>query len=136
MKKQRPTVMCRGMIGYGWKGPFYVWEVETDEEKKEAEAEIARINAEMVAKADEKNRQWAAPLEWAELKERELAAAKAQRRAEENGAPKQQVPQSWRGKVDKIKRGRNIREVDAWRCQACGRTSEAARIPPSIGAEP
>ena len=136
MKKQRPTVMCRGMIGYGWKGPFYVWEVETDEEKKEAEAEITRINTEMVAKADEKNRQWAAPPEWAELKERELAAAKAQRRAEENGAPKQQVPQSWRGKVDKIKRGENIREVDEWRCQACGRTSDVARIPPSIGVEP
>ena len=42
------------MIGYGWKGPFYVWEVETDEEKKEAEAEIARINGEMVAEADKK----------------------------------------------------------------------------------
>ena len=118
MKKQGPTVMCWGMIGYGWKGPFYVWEVETDEEKKEAEAEIARINAEMVAEADKKNREWTASPEWAELKERELAAAKAQRRAEKNGAPKQQVPQSWRGKkykVDKIKRGENIRGVDAWR---------------------
>ena len=94
MKKQGPTVMCWGMIGYGWKGPFYVWEVETDEEKKEAEAEIARINAEMVAKADEKNRQWIASPEWAELKERELAAAEAQRRAKKNGAPKEQVPQS------------------------------------------
>ena len=53
MKKQGPTVMCWGMIGYGWKGPFYVWEVEPDE-KKEAEAEVARINAEMVVEADEK----------------------------------------------------------------------------------
>ena len=52
------------------------------------------------------------------LKERELAAAKIQRQAEKNGAPKQQVPQSWRGKkykVDRIKRGENIRVVDAWR---------------------
>ena len=54
MKKHGPTVMCWGMIGYGWKGPFYVWEVETDEEKMEAEAEIARINAGMVAEADKK----------------------------------------------------------------------------------
>ena len=69
MKKQGPTVMCCGMIGYRWKGPFYAWEVETDE--KEAEAEIARINVEMVAEADEKNRRWIASPEWAELKERE-----------------------------------------------------------------
>ena len=65
-----------------------------------------------------KNQWWIASPEWAELKERELAAAKAQRQAEKNGAPKQQVPQSWRGKkykVDKIKRGENICGVDAWR---------------------
>ena len=31
-KKQGPTVMCWGMIGYGWKGPFHVWETETEDE--------------------------------------------------------------------------------------------------------
>ena len=49
-KKQGPAVMCWGMIGYGWKGPFHVSETETEEERKEAEIEIARINAEMERK--------------------------------------------------------------------------------------
>ena len=60
MKKQGETVMCWGMIGYGWKGPFYVWDSETDAEKKEAEREILRINTEMVTEAGERNRRWKA----------------------------------------------------------------------------
>ena len=33
-------------------GVLHVWETETEEERKEAEIEIARINAEMAEKAD------------------------------------------------------------------------------------
>ena len=29
-KKQGPSVMCWGMIGYRWEGPFYVWDVEKE----------------------------------------------------------------------------------------------------------
>jgi len=39
--------MCWDMIGYGWKGPFNVWEPETEEEKKQAGMEIACLNTEM-----------------------------------------------------------------------------------------
>ena len=117
-KKQGPTVMCWGMIGYGWKGPFHVWETETEEERKEAELEIARINAEMKEEADKANAEWRASPEWLTLREQELEAARLQRAAEKNGAPKKKIPQSWRGKkfrVDKIKRSEHTRGVDAWR---------------------
>jgi len=118
MKKQGETVMCWGMIGYGWKGPFYVWDSETDAEKKEAEREIVRINTEMVTEAEERNRQWKASAEFAELKKHEKAAYDAQRNAEKNGASKKRITQSWRGnkyKIQKIQRGKNTRGVDAWR---------------------
>ena len=36
-------------------GPFHVWETETEEERREAKIEIARINAEMVEEADQAN---------------------------------------------------------------------------------
>ena len=71
-KKQGPTVMCCGMIGYGWKGPFHVWETETEEERKEAEIEIARINAEMAEEAERANAEWRASPEWLALRERVL----------------------------------------------------------------
>lgn len=80
-KKQGPTVMCWGMIGYGWKGPFYVWEPETEEERKEAEIEIARLNAEMEEEAKKDNATWRASPEWAALRKQELEAAR-QRAAE------------------------------------------------------
>jgi len=37
-KKQGSSVMYWGMIGYGWKGPFHVWDPKTEEEKREAES--------------------------------------------------------------------------------------------------
>ena len=52
-KKKCATVMCWGMIGYGWKGPFYIWDTETEEEKKEAMEEIDQLNKSM---ADEVER--------------------------------------------------------------------------------
>lgn len=112
MKKQGETIMCWGMIGYGWKRPFFVWDPESDEEKKIAEREIARINAEMKAEAEEKEREWRATPEFAELKDRELAAARIQRDAEKfHGAPKMKTTQSWRAnkfKVQKIVRNKKL----------------------------
>ena len=101
-----------------WKGRFHVWETETEEERREAEIEIARINAEMVEEADQANAEWRANPEWLALREQELKAARLQRAAEKTGAPKKKTPQSWRGKkfrVDKIKRAEHTRGVDAWR---------------------
>ena len=34
-RKQGPTVMCWGMIGWQWKGPFYIWSAETEEERED-----------------------------------------------------------------------------------------------------
>ena len=51
-KKKCATVMCWGMIGYGWKGPFYIWNTETEEEKQEAIKEINRLNKLMVEEAE------------------------------------------------------------------------------------
>ena len=117
-KKQGPTVMCWGMIGYGWKGPFYVWEPETEEERKEAEIETARLNAEMEEEAKKDNATWRASPEWAALRKQELEAARQQRAAERAGGPKKKMPQTWRGKkfrVEKLKQHEHTRGVDAWR---------------------
>ncbi|RPB00586.1 hypothetical protein L873DRAFT_1897670, partial [Choiromyces venosus 120613-1] len=43
-KKQGASIMCVGMISYGWKGPFWVWESETEEEKVTATSKILRYN--------------------------------------------------------------------------------------------
>jgi hypothetical protein len=117
-KKQGSSVMCWGMIGYGWKGPFHVWDPETEEEKQEAESEILRINTEMEEEAEKANAIWRDSAEWATLRLQELATAQIQRQAEKNGAPKKKVDQIWRRKkfkVEKLKRGEHIRGVDAWR---------------------
>ena len=116
-KKQGRTVMCWGMIGWNFKGPFYVWTPETDEEREEAIREITRLNAASHEEADRLNAEWRASSTWKELKALELAAARRQRQAEKNGAAKVKIPQSWHGKkykIEKIKRG-DGRGVDAWR---------------------
>ena len=51
-KKRGLTVMCWGMIGYGWKGPFHIWMTEPEEEKEQAIKEIDRLNKEMVEEAE------------------------------------------------------------------------------------
>jgi len=117
-KKQGSSVMCWGMIGYGWKGPFHVWNPETEEEKQKAESEILRINTEMEEEAEKANAIWRNSAEWATLRLQELATAKIQRQVEKNGAPKKKVDQTWRRKkfkVEKLTRGEHIRGVDAWR---------------------
>ena len=116
-KKQGPTVMCWGMIGYGWKGPFHVWDLETPEERASAEIEIEKYNTEIMAKCERLNSEWRASTEWPLLRTQELKEARIQREAERNGAPHRKVTQSWRGKkfkIEKLTRG-DGKGVDAWR---------------------
>lgn len=51
-KKQGQSVIYWEMIMWGRKGPFYVWSIETEEEKKFAEKEIAWLNAEIQEEAN------------------------------------------------------------------------------------
>lgn len=116
-RKQGPTVMCWGMIGLGWKGPFHVWLPETDEERDEAMRKISRLNTEAQEEEDRLKTAWKTSEEWKELKVRELSEARKQRAAEKNGAPKKKTSQSWQGKkfkIQKIRKG-DGRGVDAWR---------------------
>ena len=118
-KKQGPTVMCWGMIGWQWKGPFYVWSAETDEEREEATREIAKLNLEAAIEEARLNAEWKASEQWRELKEVlvELENARKQRQAERNGGAKKKIPQTWRGKkykIHKMTRGEG-RGINAWR---------------------
>jgi len=107
------------MISYGWKGPFHVWDPETEEEKQEAESEILRINTEMEEEAEKANVIWRNSAEWGTLlRLQELATAQIQRQAEKNGAPKKKVDQIWRRKkfkAEKLRWGEHIPGIDAWR---------------------
>ena len=76
MKKQGPTIKCWELIGYGWKGPFHVWETGTEEERKEAEFWSACINAEMAEELDRAKAEWSASPEWLALREQELKVAR------------------------------------------------------------
>jgi hypothetical protein len=51
-KKQGPTVMCWGMIGYGWICSFHDWDLETPEVRASAEIEIEKYNTEIMAKCE------------------------------------------------------------------------------------
>lgn len=77
---QGSSVMCWGMIMYNYKGPFLVWQTETEEEKKEATTMIAYLNSVIEKEAEKMNSEWKASPEWAELKERELATARQARK--------------------------------------------------------
>ena len=122
MKKQGESVMCWGMIGWGWKGPFYVWEIETSEEREEAALAIALLEEGREAEEKRLNEEWKASEEWEDLRTEELAAFSAQRYAEKhNNPPKQRVPQTYRGKkfkLAKYKRGEG-RGIDSWRYVKC-----------------
>ena len=89
-KKQGESVMCWGMIGWGWKGPFYVWETETSEEREEAALAIALLEEGREAEEKRLNEEWNESEEWEDLRTEELAAFSAQRYAEKHdNAPKQ-----------------------------------------------
>lgn len=49
---QESKVMCWGMIMYSYKGPFHVWEAETEKEKLQALVAIKEINAVAKEKAE------------------------------------------------------------------------------------
>lgn len=83
-KKQGPTVMCLGMIGWQWKGPFYVWSSETEKEKEEAIREISRLNSEAAIEEARLNTHWKASEDWRTLREVELENARKQRQLEKN----------------------------------------------------
>lgn len=74
-------VLCWGFIKWDFKGSFFVWSAETEEERLEAEREILRLNKLLEEEAEEKNRQWKASAEFTELKARELAEARRIRKA-------------------------------------------------------
>ena len=57
-KKQGPTVMCWGMFGWGWKGPFHICESESKEECEEAAKQIALLNQAAQEKEDNLNTIW------------------------------------------------------------------------------
>jgi len=125
MMKQGVSVMCWGMIGLGWKGPFHVWKAETDEERNEASAAIAILEAQRVAEEDVLNSTWKSSAEWRELNQREQAADRIERYEEKyNNSPPVRILQSWNGKkykIAKYKRGEG-KVVDSWRyVQAVGR---------------
>jgi transposase len=116
-KKQGSKVMCWGMIKWGYKGPFHVWEAETDEERAASIVEIDKLNSEMEEETERLNQQWKGSEEWKALKKRELEETRIQRAAEKAGAPKRVVEQTYRRKkftYDKIVRGEK-RGVDAYR---------------------
>ena len=75
-KKQGPRVICWGMIGWNYKGPFHIWEKETKEEKAEAAEKIKVLNAGWAAEQKWLNEEWKASEEWRELTERELQVAR------------------------------------------------------------
>jgi len=122
MKKQGESVMCWGMIGWGWKGPFHVWEIETSEEKEAAALAIALLEEGRETEEKRLNEEWKASGEWEELRNTETAAFSAQRYAEKHdNAPKQRVPQTHRGKrfkLAKYKRGEG-KGIDSWHYVKC-----------------
>lgn len=52
---------------YGYKGPFNVWEVETEEERLEAITSIAEINAIAEEEAKRMRSEWKSSQEYKEI---------------------------------------------------------------------
>jgi hypothetical protein len=100
--------MCWGMIEYGWKDPFHVWDPETPEERASAEIEMEKYNTEIMTKCERLNSEWRAATEWPLLHTQELNDARIQREAERNGELHRKITQSWCGKkfmIEKLSRG-------------------------------
>jgi transposase len=117
-KKQGPSVMCWGFIMWNYKGPFYVWDPETKEEREAAAIEIPKLNAEYAEEEKRLNAGWKATEEWKALRERELEEAReirAAAKAKGEKAPK--TTQTWRNKkhkIAKVKHGKG-KGIDSWR---------------------
>lgn len=117
-KKQGPSVMCWGFIMWNYKGPFHVWDAETEEEWEAAKIEISKLNAQYEAEEENLNKEWKDSAEWRALKEKELQNAREMKAAAKiRGEKPPKTTQSWRGKkhkITKIKRGEG-RGIDSWR---------------------
>ena len=110
--------MCWGMISWGIKGPFHVWDPESKPEKDKATAAIQQLNAATQQEEDRRIQEWKALPAYVELKTYELAEAGRVReevKRRKIKAPK--IIQTWRGKkfkINKITRGAHS-AVDSWR---------------------
>jgi len=116
-KKQGASIMCWGMISYGWKGPFWVWESESEEEKVTAAGKILSYNENYGEEESRLNTAWRASEEWKELRREELANAREARLLASLTGVKTKTTQSWRGKkykIKKLKRG-DSKGIDSWR---------------------
>ncbi|RPA93462.1 hypothetical protein L873DRAFT_1830783 [Choiromyces venosus 120613-1] len=99
-KKQGASIMCWGMISYGWKGPFWVWESKTEEEKLRATSKILSYNKNCGEEESCLNTAWRLSEEWQELWRKELA----------NACKKY--------KIKKLKRG-DSKGIDSWQYVTC-----------------
>ena len=109
--------MCWGMIGWGWKGPFHIWESESKEEREEAAKQIALLNQAAQEKENNLNTIWRSSEEWRQLRHQELQVARELRQAALQSGEKVKTIQTWRGKkfkIHKLKRG-DGKGVDSWR---------------------
>ena len=110
-KKQGAKVMCWGMIGWNYKGPFHIWEKETVAEKAAAAEKIAALNAGWQAVQTRLNAEWKKTEEWRQLRERELKAAQEARvTAALKGEKCGKATQSFRG--NKYKKEHNLKRGD------------------------
>jgi transposase len=117
-KKQGPSVMCWGFIMWNYKGPFYVWDPETKEEREAAAIEIPKLNAEYAEEEKRLNAGWKATEEWKALRERELEEAREIRAAAKaKGEKASKTTQTWHNKkhkIAKVKHGKG-KGIDSWR---------------------
>ncbi|RPA90925.1 hypothetical protein L873DRAFT_1838836 [Choiromyces venosus 120613-1] len=117
-KKNKSTVMCWGMIKWNYKGPFYIWETETEKDQSEARDQIAILNENASNQEAQLNKEWKELEEWTALRLWELAVAHALGQAAKDSntkAPK--ATMSYLGKkfrFKKIEKGEG-RGIDSWR---------------------
>ena len=105
--------MCWGMIGWGWKGPIFMWDAECKAERKDAMEEITVINAEREKEEGILNDGW----NW----ERGVERTSGTRTHCRTG---QIIPQTYLGKKNKIKR---IRRGDGKVANSSGYVKHVAR---------
>ena len=120
-KKQGVSIMCWGIIVYGLKGPFWVWESETDEEKETATSKIMTYNENCREEKTRLNEAWWASDVWQELRRRKLSDPHKARILASLTGVKLKTTQSWKGKkykIKKLKRG-DSKGVDSWRYVTC-----------------
>jgi len=86
--------MCWGAIGWGWKGPFFIWLAETKQEKEEAKQKVLEYNGRCKEEEDRLNLAWRNSSEWRELREWELQAAQEARKTAKDTGKKVKTKQT------------------------------------------